>query len=170
MKRYQEFIPSTILTVIAIWVAWISYTSEPAASFLFPRIVATAFVVLAVSSLIAAIMGSTTGSKGISLQMFKNMVPGLIVAVIYIFWAAAGNRGFKGFYDGPIGFYLTKGLGFYTATTLATFAIISLYDPAPHNQVGTWVKRVIITSIFVGVMYLLFSSLLSVYTPRETLF
>lgn len=169
MNRFQQLLPSSVLTIIGVWITWISYTQEPAAAFLFPRLVATLFVILAIWSLVNAILGTADNAQGISMQMIKNIIPGMIVAAVYIFWAAAGMRRFKNV-EGDLGFYLSKGLGFYTATAVAVFIIVSLYDPAPHNKPGTWVKRAIITSAFVGVMYLLFSTLLSVYTPRETLF
>ena len=65
---------------------------------------------------------------------------------------------------------LAKALGFYTATTLAFFVLLSLYDPAPHNEAKSWIKRAIITACFIAVMYGVFGMLLKVYTPREILF
>ena len=81
----------------------------------------------------------------------KNMAPGLVVLLIYVFWAA-------------------KGLGFYTATTIAFFTLVSLYDPAPHKELKTWLKRLAITAGFMLVMYGLFAQLLNVFTPRELFF
>ncbi|MGB1235585.1 MAG: tripartite tricarboxylate transporter TctB family protein [Planktomarina sp.] len=169
MNRFQTLLPSGTLTLVGIWITWVSYTQEPAAAFMFPRLVATLFLILAAWSLINAILGLPDDAPGVSKRMFKNMIPGIIVGAIYIFWMAAGARRFRGI-EGDLGFYLSKGLGFYTATAIAMFTIVTLYDPAPHNRVGTWVRRAIITAVFTTVMYLLFSTLLSVYTPRETLF
>ena len=80
-----------------------------------------------------------------------SFILGLIIALIYIFWAA-------------------KGLGFYTATSIAFFILLSLYDPAPHGVLKSWVKRIITTACFMAVMYGLFALLLKVYTPREIFF
>ena len=77
---------------------------------------------------------------GLARDDFMNMLPGLIVTIIYVFWAA-------------------KALGFYTATTIAFFAALSLYDPAPHTELKSWIKRLVITACFIGVMYLLFADL-----------
>jgi hypothetical protein len=63
-----------------------------------------------------------------------------------------------------------KGLGFYTASTITFFILLSYYDPAPHNEVKTWIKRAAITAGYLAVMYGLFAMLLSVFTPREILF
>ena len=67
-------------------------------------------------------------------------------------------------------FWLGKALGFYTATTIAVFVLVSLYDPAPHFDPKSWIKRALVTAGFIAVMYLLFAMLLGVYTPREILF
>ena len=108
-------------------------------------------MVLALWTFTKACLGWTKVGNGISVRQFTNLLPGLIIALIYIFWAA-------------------KGLGFYTATTIAFFILLSLYDPAPHGQVKSWLKRVFITAVFMVVMYGLFAKLLTVYTPREVLF
>lgn len=81
----------------------------------------------------------------------RNILPGLIIMVIYVFWAA-------------------KGLGFYTASTITFFILLGLYDPAPHREMRSWIKRIIITAGFLAVMYGFFAASLNVYTPREIFF
>ena len=81
----------------------------------------------------------------------RRILPGLVVALVYIFWAA-------------------KALGFYTASTIAFFLLLTIYDPAPHDEAKTWIKRIIITAGFLAVMYGLFAMLLNVFTPREIFF
>ena len=81
----------------------------------------------------------------------RNILPGLIVALIFVYWGA-------------------KGLGFYTASTITFFILLSLYDPAPHTEVKTWIKRALTTAGFLAVMYGLFAMLLGVFTPREIFF
>ncbi len=151
LPRNQHIVASGIVAAIGVWVTYISYTQEPAAAFLFPRMISTVFVILALWTFCKALMGRSKVGNGLSAQAMKNIGPGLIVALVYIFWAA-------------------KGLGFYTATTITFFILLSLYDPAPHNQAGSWVKRIIITAGFLAVMYGLFAMLLNVYTPREIFF
>ena len=113
--------------------------------------ISTAFVVLALWTFAKALLGWTKIGSGMSVRAATNLAPGLIIALIYIFWAA-------------------KGLGFYTATTIAFFILLSLYDPASHREIKSWLKRVIITACFMAVMYGLFAKLLKVYTPREIYF
>lgn len=151
LPRLQHMIGSGLVAAVGVSVCYISYTQQPSEAFLFPRLIATIFVVLALWTFIKACLRWTKVGNGISMTQFKNLAPGLIVALIYIFWAV-------------------KGLGFYTATTIAFFILLSLYDPAPHTAVKSWVKRVITTACFMAAMYGLFALLLKVYTPREIFF
>lgn len=151
LPRAQHIAASGVIAAIGIWVAWISYTQQPSEAFLFPRLISTVFVVLALWTFLKAIMGWTKVGNGVSRRDMIWLSPGLIVALIYIFWGA-------------------KTLGFYTAGTIAFFVLLSFYDPAPHGAARTWVRRVIITAGFLAVMYGLFAMLLKVYTPREIFF
>ena len=151
LPRLQHILASGAVAAVGVWVTYISYTQQPSEAFLFPRLIATIFVVLAIWTFVKACLGWTKVGTGITLRQFTNLLPGLIVALVYIFWAA-------------------KGLGFYTATAIAFFILLSLYDPNSHSEVRSWVKRVIITACFMVVMYLLFATLLKVYTPREIFF
>jgi len=149
--RLQHIIGSGIVAGVGLWVTYVSYTQQPAEAFLFPRLIATVFVVLALWTFAKACLGWTKVGSGINARQFTNLLPGLVVALVYIFWMA-------------------KGLGFYTATAITFFILLALYDPASHREIRSWVKRVIITAIFVAVMYGLFALLLKVYTPREIFF
>ena len=148
LPRNQHIIASGLVAAAGIWVTYISYTQEPAAAFLFPRMISSVFAVLALWTFGKALMHRSKVGHGLSAAEMKNILPGLIVALIYIFWAA-------------------KTLGFYTATTLAFFILLSLYDPAPHREMRSWIKRIAITAGFMAVMYGLFAALLNVFTPRE---
>ncbi len=151
LPRLQHIIASGLVAAVGLWVAWISYTQQPTEAFLFPRLISTVFVVLAFWTFAKALIGLTKVGAGLNAHTIGNLAPGLAVALIYIFWAA-------------------RGLGFYTATTIAFFILLSLYDPAPHNALRSWLRRTIITAVFMAVMYGLFAKLLQVYTPREIFF
>ena len=151
LPRLQHIVASGGIAAVGLTVAWISYTQQPSEAFLFPRLISTVFVVLALWTFAKALMGWTKVGAGMSGAMFVRMAPGLAVALVYVFWAA-------------------KALGFYTAGTIAFFILLSLYDPAPHGAAKSWVKRVLITAGFLAVMYGLFAMLLKVYTPREVFF
>jgi len=151
LPRTQHMIASGLVAAVGVTVAYVSYTQEPADAFLFPRLISTVFVVLALWTFGKALLGRSKVGNGLGRKAMLNILPGLIVALVYIFWAA-------------------KGLGFYTASTITFFILLSLYDPAPHNKPGTWIKRLIITAGFLAVMYGLFALLLNVFTPREIFF
>ena len=151
LPRSQHIVASGVIAAVGVTIAWISFTQEPADAFIFPRLIASVFAVLAIWTFAKALLGRTKVGNGISAQAMKNIAPGLIVMLIYVYWAA-------------------KGLGFYTATAIAFFVLVSLYDPAPHHQIRSWLKRLAITAGFMVVMYGLFAGLLNVFTPREILF
>lgn len=151
MNRTQHIISSGLVAFVALWVCGISYTQQPAEAFLFPRLISSVFVALALWTFGKAIMGWSKVGNGVSARAFMQMLPGLLVAILYVFWAA-------------------KGLGFYTATSICFFILLSLYDPAPHTEPRSWIKRLIISGVFMVVIYGLFAKLLKVYTPREIFF
>lgn len=151
LPRLQHIIASGCVALVGAWVAYLSYTQQPAEAFLFPRLISTVFVVLAVWTFVKACLGWTKVGAGVSLPAFLKMLPGLLIATVYIFWAA-------------------KALGFYSSTAIAFFLLYSLYDPSPHRSAKSWSKRLVATGCFVAVMYGLFALLLKVYTPAEALF
>ena len=151
LPRVQHIVASGVVAAVGIWVTYISYTQQPSEAFLFPRLIAMVFVILALWTFLKACLGLTKVGNGMTGAQFLKLLPGLAVTVIYIFWMA-------------------KGLGFYTGTTIAFFILLCLYDPASHAKPITWVKRMLITAGFMVVMYGLFAKLLTVYTPREIFF
>lgn len=151
LPRVQHIVASGCVLAVGAWVAYLSYTQQPAEAFLFPRLIATVFVVLAAWTFAKAVLGWTKVGAGVSPIAFMNMVPGVLVMLVYVFWAA-------------------KALGFYTATAASFFVLFSLYDAAPHSALKSWMKRVFATVFFTLVMYGLFAVLLKVFTPREVLF
>ena len=151
VPRTQHVVVSGLVAAVGIWVAYVSFTQEPADAFLFPRLISSVFVVLALLTFGKAVLGRSRVGNGLDRQSMVNIAPGLVVALIFVFWAA-------------------KSLGFYTASTIAFFVLLSLYDPAPHREAKSWIKRIAITAGFLAVMYGLFAKLLNVFTPREILF
>ena len=151
LPRNQHIVASGLVALVGVWVCFLSYTQEPAAAFLFPRIISTVFVVLALWTFGKALLGRTKVGNGLTRDAMLAIMPGLLVALVFVFWAA-------------------KGLGFYTASTITFFILLTLYDPAPHPEMRSWIKRLIITAGFLAVMYGLFAMLLGVFTPKEILF
>lgn len=147
MNIFQHKISSGLVALVAVTVCYVSFTRQPADAYLFPRVVSIFFLGLALWTFVKALMGRSKAGNGLSINMFKNMAPGVLISAIYIFWAA-------------------KSLGFYTATSVAFFLLLTSYDPASYSEYKSWFKRIIITAGFVAIMYALFAKILVVYTPR----
>ncbi len=151
LPRVQHIVASGLVAAVGVWVTWTSYTQTPAEAYLFPRIISSVFTVLACWTFGKAILGRTKVGNGLDRRAMTNIVPGLTVALIYVFWAA-------------------ETLGFYTATTITFFILLTLYDPTSHIEARSWIRRIILTAGFLAVMYGLFAKLLNVFTPREIFF
>lgn len=150
-SRYQHVVPAGIVLVLASVVTWLSFTQEPAESFLFPRVISVAFILLAVWNFIRAMAGLAKVGGGLSAQTVKNALPGVVVMAVFVFWAA-------------------KALGFYVSSTLAFFVLYSLYDPVSLRSGRDWIKRIVVTAAFMAVIYCLFALVLQVQTPRGMFF
>ena len=151
LPRTQHIVASGLVAAVGVWVAYVSYTQEPADAFLFPRLISAVFVVLALWTFGKAVLGRTKVGNGLQGAALLNILPGLLTALVYIFWAA-------------------EALGFYTATTMTVLILVSIYDPAPHTVFRAWARRLLVTAGFMAVMYGLFAVLLNVFTPREIFF
>ncbi len=146
-KRLQHLLPNAFVTGLAAVVTWISFTQEPAAAYLFPRLISVIMLVMAVWSLARAALGISRVGTGLTAEVALNLAPGVALILIYVFWAA-------------------KTLGFYTASTIAFLLLFTIYDPTPITNVRGWGKRIVITAAFMAVIYALFTLLLQVQTPR----
>ena len=146
-SRTQHLIASSIILLVALFVGWISFTQQPADAFLFPRLISVFFMALAFWNFMRAVLSLSKVGEGLSAGIALAIAPGLIVALIYIFWAA-------------------KTVGFYGSSIVAFFTLYTLYDPAPLGDGRAWLKRIIVTVIFMAIIYGLFAMLLKVQTPR----
>jgi len=147
IQRAQHLFPAVCILLLAATVAFLSFTREPADAFLFPRLISVVMLGLACWNFVRAVTGVSKVGAGLTLQTARAILPGLLVLVVYVFFAA-------------------KYLGFYLSSLIAFFVLFSLYDPASHLNMRTWVKRIIISVLFMLVIYALFTLLLKVQTPR----
>lgn len=150
-NRLQHLLPATLILILAVVVTWLSYTREPSDAFLFPRLISSVMIVLAVWNFLRAFLGLAKVGDGIEGLTLLRIAPGVIVMLVLIYVAA-------------------KMLGFYVASFLAFLCVYSLYDPSSHTAPRTWIKRLIITAVFMVVIYALFTLLLKVQTPRGLYF
>lgn len=150
-SRMQHLMPSTLVLSLAAIVTWISFTAEPASAFVFPRVIAVILLGLAVWNFTRAALGMARVGSGVSGSELRKVMPGLVIMLFLCFFAA-------------------RWLGFYTAGFIAFLAVYAAYDPAPHTELRSWVKRLTIAGGFMAVIYSLFSLLLRVQTPRGLFF
>jgi len=146
-QRVQHLTPNVLIAGVAIFVTWLSFTQEPSSAYLFPRLVSSLMTVLALWSLSRAALGVSKAGEGIRLDTALNIAPGLILILVYVFWAA-------------------KTLGFYTASSIAFLLLFTIYDPTPVTRIRGWALRIVITAAFMAVIYALFTLLLKVQVPR----
>lgn len=150
-RQAQHLIPNVIVAALSAVVVWLSFTQEPAAAYLFPRIISVVMLVLSLWSLARAALGLSRVGTGLSGEVALNLAPGLILMGIYVFWAL-------------------KTLGFYTASAAAFLLLFTIYDPTPLTSIRGWAIRIVITAGFMAVMYVLFTVLLQVQVPRGPYF
>ena len=151
LTRTQHLIPAIVILALALVVAWLSFTREPASAFLFPRMIGSVMLLLAIWNFLRAFLGMARIGDGLSKRAVANLLPGLVLMALFVFFAA-------------------RFFGFYVASYAAFLGIYSLYDPASHVSAATWMKRVIVTTGFMLVIYGLFTLLLKVQTPRGMFF
>ena len=118
---------------------------------MFPRLISIFFITLAVWNFARAALGMAKVGGGVPLYTIMNLLPGLAVMAIYVFFAA-------------------KILGFYASSSIAFLIVYSLYDPVPLSSIRDWGKRVLVTAAFMAIIYCLFVLLLKVQTPRGMFF
>lgn len=150
-KKFQESLPAAIIVGLAVWVAYVSFNVDDPEPYLFPRLVSIGLVILAALALFQSITGKGQPTDGLNIETVKNIAPALAVMALFVFYAV-------------------EFLGMYAASTVAFLLILILYDPSPHSEAKSWVKRLIVTVGFMAVMYGLFALLLKVQTPRGLFF
>lgn len=148
MSKFERVLPNIILVGIGLWVCFVSFTQQPAAAFSFPRLISALFVIFSLLVLGQSLLKKDREETPIPASVWNNILPGLLVAALYVFWAS-------------------KALGFYTAAAITMFTLIAIYDPRSRKDLKKWVKLLGITATFITVMYLMFATLLGVFTPRE---
>ena len=147
-SKTAGILPGVVTLAFATGVAWISFTVDEPDAYLFPQVLASSLLLLAIVNLA---LGWIQPSKPkLDWPLLQKLIPGLLCVLVYVFWAA-------------------EGLGFYAAGFLAMFLIYSLYDPT-RLSAGALSKRLVVTAGFIGVIFLLFSGLLQVFTPTGILF
>ncbi|MGB0844010.1 MAG: tripartite tricarboxylate transporter TctB family protein [Alphaproteobacteria bacterium] len=149
--RLQHTIPATCVFLVAAIVAWLSYTQEPASSYLFPRLISVAFIVLATWNLARALLGLAKVGEGFDFKSTINFLPGVFITLVFMLFAA-------------------EYIGFYVSSFFVIVVLYTLYDPAPLSSPFHWAKRLLVSFVCMAVIYFLFAMFLTVRTPYGVMF
>lgn len=143
--RLQHIVPASVVFLISSAVIFISFTQEPADAYIFPRLISVFFFALAIWNLARALLGLAKVGEGLNMRATKNFLPGVLVTLVFMLVGV-------------------KLIGIYVTSFVAFVTIYTLYDPAPFNSIGAWIRRIVVAAIFMVVIYLLFAKLLFVQT------
>ena len=148
--RIQHLIAALVVILVCGYITWICFTAEPKGAYIFPRLISVVLSVFAIWNLVRAVAGWAKVGETLGGQETLNLIPGLVVSLIVMFFAATY-------------------LGFYTCAFITIFALSSIYDPADISNLGAWARRLVVSIASVVVLYVLFSLVLQVQTPTGIL-
>jgi len=85
MNIFQHKLSSGFVASVAFIVCYISFTRQPSDAYLFPRVISVFFLTLSLWTFIKALLGLSKAGNGLTLNMFRNMLPGMLISSIYLF-------------------------------------------------------------------------------------
>ncbi|MCH9852388.1 MAG: tripartite tricarboxylate transporter TctB family protein [Alphaproteobacteria bacterium] len=147
MQKYQSQIVIGALLLFALIIAYQSFFAEYDSAFLFPKIISTVLIFM---TLIGLALSFKEDAIKLDLPIMKPIFIGLAMMVFLVYFAL-------------------KTFGFYSACYVFLIIMLSVYDGKSHQDMKAWLRRFLVSSGFMVVIYLLFSLLLKVQTPRGIL-
>ena len=148
MSRFltRRFFVALTVVLIAYLMFYVSYFQENKEAFLFPAIITTAVLVFSLTSLFRETYGLCIDDiKSIA---FLRLLPAIICMIVAVF--------------------TLEHLGMYTTAAIALFLISAWYSPV-ENTTKRLLSSLLLSAGFTIFMYLLFSIMLGVQTPRGIL-
>lgn len=144
--RSKNGIAAVFAVVIASLLLLASFYNTDAEVYLFPRITAVLVALLALI-LVYDVISHKDQHKLMkkSLIDWKTLLPGLTVGVVYVL--------------------LLEQLGFYVCSFLAFFMICKIYGKRAMSDLNAFGYKLMVTIVFMAVLYVLFWKLLQVRTP-----
>lgn len=148
MNRFltRRFFVALIVVLVAYLMFYVSYFQENKEAYLFPAIITTFILFFSLTSLFRE-------TYGLCVDDFKSfpflrLLPGIIGMAVTV--------------------YAVEHLGMYTTCTIALFLISAWYSPI-ENTTKRLLSSLALAVGFIIFMYLLFSVMLGVQTPRGVL-
>ena len=148
--RSKESIAAIVSAVVALIALVTSFYNTDPEVYLFPRIAAVIIAILA-AALVIKVIKSNSALKVESERLFKwkTLFPGLAVGLIYLL--------------------LMETIGFYVTSFFAYFSICVLYGKCDMTDRKRGIFKLVVSTIFMIVLFLLFWNLLHVRTPTGLL-
>jgi hypothetical protein len=144
--KSKESITAFISAIIALIAITTSFYNTDAEVYLFPRIAAVIIAILAAVLLIKVFINrSTAKTMKSSLINWRTLLPGLAVGFVYLLSLEI--------------------IGFYVSSFLAYFSICVIYGKCEMTNRKRGIFKLVVSSIFMIVLFLLFWNLLHVRTP-----
>ena len=148
--RSKESIAAIVSAVVALIALVTSFYNTDPEVYLFPRIASVIIAILA-AALVIKVIKSNSALKAESEHIFKwkTLFPGLAVGLIYLL--------------------LMETIGFYVTSFFAYFSICVLYGKCDMTDRKRGIFKLVVSTIFMIVLFLLFWNLLHVRTPTGLL-
>ena len=137
--------------LIALVFALLSFYDTDAETYLFPRIIAIALLILSLAHFISNLSVKTEIDNYASDHRYiRDLLPGLIVGLVFIL--------------------VLETIGFYTSSFFTFLALLSLYGKRRALDPKALAKKVMVSLAFMAILYLLFWVGLQVRTPAGWFF
>lgn len=141
---------AALLLSIALYAAAVS--AENAEAYLFPRLLALCMCLIS-AMMVAAVLVAKLEHTGPPKPFipWRRLWPALLIMIAFLIVA--------------------QDLGFYTSSWVAFLILATIYAPGSTLAAGSTIRRrLVISLIFIGVLYSMFALLLRVQTPTGLLF
>ncbi len=151
-KLSSNMLAATYTVIASILLAFASFYKTDAEVYLFPRITAVLIAALSLILLFDAIRIKSTGGTDSQVALFgwSNLLPGLVIGLVYVL--------------------MLEKIGFYICSFLAFLMICIVYGRRNIHDPKAFLYKLMVTSIFMTILYILFWKLLHVRTPTGWFF
>ena len=148
--KSKDNITAFVAAIIAVLALVTSFYNTDPEVYLFPRIAAVIIAILAAVLLVKVFLNrSNAKTMKYALINWRTLLPGLTIGLVYLF--------------------ALEIIGFYVSSFLAYFSICVIYGKCEMTNRKRGIFKLIVSTIFMIVLFLLFWSLLHVRTPTGLL-
>lgn len=148
MRIHRNLLSVIVGATVAVIFLAMGFMQEEGGAYLFPKILAIVFAILAGLDFLKSFRQEPETEKklGSALYPWRIIAPGLGVLILYL--------------------ASMETLGFYATSLLGFFLMATAYRKSGAMSVRTCLFDLVIATVFTGAMYVLFSVTLRVQTPQ----